>query len=100
MAAALVHSGVLTARYEHSRAKIAEAVIASVLLAGAMLSWALPASRRSIEIAAQSFALAGTVVGLFTIAVGVGPRTLPDVIYHLGMVAMLVWGLLGMLRVR
>jgi len=100
VAAALVHSGVLNARYQHSRARIAEAVIASVLLAGAVLSWALPASRRSIEIAAQSFALAGTVVGLFTVAIGVGPHALPDVIYHLGMLAMLVWGLVGMLRAR
>jgi hypothetical protein len=42
---------------------------------------------------AQGFALLGTLVGIFTIIVGVGPRTTPDVIYHIAMVGLLVWGL-------
>jgi hypothetical protein len=37
--------------------------------------------------------LLGTLVGLFTIAIGIGPRTAPDVIYHLVMVIVLVLGL-------
>jgi len=31
------------------------------------------------------------MVGLFAIAVGVGPHTGPDVAYHLGILAVLVW---------
>ncbi len=42
---------------------------------------------------AQGFALFGTLVGVFTIAVGVGPRTIADIIYHVGIVALLIWGL-------
>jgi hypothetical protein len=30
---------------------------------------------------------------LFTIAVGVGPRTVPDIAYHIAIVLVLVWGL-------
>jgi hypothetical protein len=35
----------------------------------------------------------GTLVGIFTIIVGVGPRSVPDVVYHIVMVLVLVWGL-------
>lgn len=47
-----------------------------------------------IGLAVQGFALLGTLVGLFTIAVGVGPRTVPDLVFHAGIVAVLVWGLI------
>jgi hypothetical protein len=47
---------------------------------------------------AQGLALLGTVVGLFTIAVGVGPRTVPDVIYHIVAVVLLAAGLRYTLR--
>lgn len=42
---------------------------------------------------AQGFALFGTLAGLLTIAVGVGLRSAPDVGYHLGSTAVLIWGL-------
>lgn len=92
-AAALVHSGVLVHGYEHQQARVAEGLTALVLLAGLGLSWIHPAWTRQAGIAAQGFALLGTLVGLFTIAVGVGPQTAPDVAYHLGILAVLVWGL-------
>lgn len=92
-AAALVHSGVLVDGYEHDRARVAESVIALVLLAGLALSWVRPARTREAGIVAQGFALLGTLVGVLTIIVGVGPRTAPDVVYHLGIVAVLIWGL-------
>jgi hypothetical protein len=93
-AAALVHFGVLVAGYEHRQARVAESVIAVVLLAGLMVSLSRPALTREAGLTAQGFALLGTLVGLFTIAVGVGPRTVPDVVYHVGIVAVLIWGLL------
>lgn len=48
----------------------------------------------------QGFVLAGTVVGIFTIIVGVGPRTVPDILYHLGIVGILSWGLLQAARMQ
>lgn len=97
-AAALVHFGVLFHGYEHGKAGTAESVIASVLLIGLALAWIRPASTRAAGLAVQAFALLGTLVGIFTIAVGVGPRTVPDVAYHAGIVAVLVWGLVAAAR--
>lgn len=35
----------------------------------------------------------GTLVGIVAIAVGMGPRTILDVAYHVAIVAVLAWGL-------
>lgn len=92
--AAMIHAGFLVRGYEHPRARIAESVIALVLFGGLVLSLMSPAWTRRAGLIAQGFALLGTLVGIFTIIVGVGPRTLPDVIYHVAIVAVLVWGLI------
>jgi hypothetical protein len=65
----------------------------SDLPSGLAWSWIRPASTRRAGLAAQGFALFGTLVGLVTIAIGVGPRTIPDIAYHFAIVAVLVWGL-------
>lgn len=91
--ASLVHRGVLIEGYEHDKAAVAEAVIGAVLLGGLVLTWVREASTRTIGLSVQGFALLGTFVGLFTIAIGVGPRTAPDLAYHAAIVAALVWGL-------
>jgi hypothetical protein len=93
LVAGLVHRGVLVNGYEHREAAIAESVIAVVLLVGFGLTWIWPARTRLIGLAAQAFALLGTLVGVFTIAIGVGPRTVADIAYHLAIVVALVWGL-------
>jgi hypothetical protein len=92
-AAALAHAGVLVTGYQHQQARAAESLTALVLLAGLGFSWIRPAWARQAGIVTQGFALLGTLVGLFTIAVGVGPQSAPDVAYHLGILAVLVWGL-------
>jgi hypothetical protein len=92
--AGLVHFGVLARGYEHGSAAIAESVIGAVLLIALGLTWALPASTRAVGIAAQGFGLLGTLVGAFTIAIGVGPRTMPDVVYHAAILLALAWGLI------
>ena len=92
-AAALVHSGLALHGYEHAQARTAESVIAAVLVAGLILTWIVPKRTRIIGLVVQAFALLGAMVGLFTVAVGVGPQTGPDIVYHLAMVAVLVWGL-------
>lgn len=94
VAAAQVHYGILIHGYEHQEAGVAESVIAVVLLAGLAATWVGTGWTRRIGIAAQAFALLGTLVGVFTIAVGIGPRTVPDIAYHVAIVAVLVWGLI------
>src|SRR5438876_11425640 len=73
--AALSHFGIFVSGYEHRAAGTAESVIAAVLLVGWATTWVGPTFTRGIGLAAQTFALLGTLVGLFTIAIGVGPRT-------------------------
>jgi len=93
LVAASIHLGLLSVGYEHRKAGIAESVIAAVLLVGLAWSGIRPASTHRAGVAAQAFALFGTLVGLVTIAIGVGPRTIPDIAYHFVIVAVLVWGL-------
>jgi hypothetical protein len=98
--ASLVHSGELIAGYEHPQARVAEGVIAAVLIIGFVLTLVNHAWTRPIGLAAQGFALLGTLVGLFTIAIGIGPRTVPDLVFHAGIVVVLVWGLIVTTRAR
>lgn len=98
--ASLIHSGRLIQGYEHPRARIAEGVIATVLLGGLVLTWIRPEWLRSVGLWVQSFALLGTLVGVFTIVVGVGPRTVPDAAYHIAIVLVLAWGLAIAARTR
>ncbi|HEX5078574.1 MAG TPA: hypothetical protein VFV80_05435 [Geminicoccaceae bacterium] len=92
-AAALVHAGVLFAGFEHGRATMAEGVIAAALLAGLAASLLRPSASRAIALAVQAFALLGTLVGGFTIAIGVGPQTTADIAFHLFLVVLLLTGL-------
>ncbi len=99
-AASLVHSGVLIGGYEHAQARVAEGVIAVVLVIGLLLTFVNQAWTRPVGLAAQGFAILGTLVGLFTIAVGIGPRTVPDLVFHAGILVLLVWGLIVTGRAR
>jgi hypothetical protein len=96
--ASLIHAGVFVSGYEHQKARIAESVIAVALFASAAWAWIWPVSARSAALAGQGFALFATFVGIFTIVVGVGPRSLPDLAYHAEIVAVLIWGLLAAQR--
>jgi hypothetical protein len=98
--ASLVHRGFLVGGYEHDKAAIAETVIGAVLLAGAASAWLFPRRSRAIALGVQAFALLGTLTGLFTIAIGVGPRTTPDVAYHASIMALLFAGLVVVGRAR
>jgi hypothetical protein len=97
--AALIHFGVLGNTF-HQAAGTAESVIAAVLLAGFAVSWIRPDWTRMAGLLSQGFALLGTLVGIFTIIIGIGPRTVPDIIYHIGIVAVLIWGLVVAARAR
>lgn len=98
--AGLIHFGILMHGYEHRWAGRAETVIGIVLLIGFVSIWMLPAWTRGIGIAVQAFALLGTCVGIYTIAIGIGPRTLPDVAFHVAIVIALLAGLMVTFRAR
>ena len=98
--AATFHFGVLVQGYADVRAGIPESVIASVLLAGLLATWIRPGAIRGIGLAAQGFGLAGTIVGVFTILIGIGPRTVPDLVIHAAMLAELMLGLIVAYRGR
>jgi hypothetical protein len=98
--AALVHAGVIALGDAHARAATAESVIALVLVLGVVACLMLPQRRRGIALTAQSFALLGTLVGAFTIAIGIGPQARGDLIYHAILLIVLVSGLVAFLRSR
>jgi hypothetical protein len=98
IAASLTHFGVLMDGYQHQKAGTAEGVIGIVLLVGLTLIWLRPASTRTTALAVQSFALFGTLIGIFTIAIGVGPRTVPDIVFHAFLVILLLSGLITAMR--
>jgi len=92
-AAALLHSGLIAASHAHWKAATAESVIGTVLLLGLLWTFVNPASSRTAGLAAQAFALFGTCVGIFTIIIGIGPRSPLDYALHTGFIALLVTGL-------
>ncbi|MFB9806880.1 hypothetical protein ACFFQF_17305 [Haladaptatus pallidirubidus] len=98
--AALVHAGILIQGYDHQEAMIAESVIGTVLLVGLAMTWVRSRSMFSIAAGVQVFALLGTFIGIWTIIVGIGPRTIPDIIYHVVIVFVLAFGLLLTWRSR
>jgi hypothetical protein len=100
LAAAAIHAGLLVGGYEHREARIAETVIAAVLLAGVIVASFGPVWARRAGLVAQGFALAGTVVGIITIAVGIGPRSFADIIYHVIILCVLIYGVILAVRAR
>jgi hypothetical protein len=97
--ASLLHRGVLIEGFEHARAASAETVITFVLVAGLVIGFVRPAAVRSAAFWVQCFALLGVCVGLVVIAIGVGPRTVPDLALHALMLVTLVPGLMATRRV-
>jgi hypothetical protein len=100
MVAAAVHAGILISGYEHREARIAETAIAAVLVCGWAAARLRPSWTRAAGVIAQGFALFWTLVGVATIAAGIGPQSIPDIAYHIGIVVVLVWGLVVAQRAR
>lgn len=98
--ASTVHAGLLVSGYAHAAARNAEAVIATVLVLASAATWLRPHHARRAAIIGQGFALLGTLVGLGTIIAGIGPRTVPDVVYHALLLCVLVAGLAWAVRCR
>jgi hypothetical protein len=91
--ASLVHSGVVIGGYEHREAMIAEGVIGTVLALGLAVSLLDARSSRVVALAVQTFALLGTLVGIFMIVIGIGPQSRFDVGLHTMFIVLLVSGL-------
>ena len=93
LVAGAIHSGMFVATDTHYQAATAESIIGVALLVSFGLTWVWSAQARLIGLLAQAFAAIGTMVGLFTIAVGVGPRSVGDIAFHLAVLAVLGWGI-------
>ena len=65
MGASLIHQGFLLDGFRSPAAAIAEGVFGTVLAAGLLLGWTIPAIGRRMALVAQLFALAGTSIGVF-----------------------------------
>ncbi len=100
LVAVSIHFGLTLQGYEHRPAGTAESVIAAVLLLGLVLTWAPPRWARRASVVAQSFGVLGVIVGLITIAAGVGPRTALDLAMHGTMLVVLIAGLIITLQSR
>ena len=90
---ATIHFGLLIDGYRHAAAGTTESVIAVVLVFGLLLTWTPPPWSRRVAIGAQSFGILGVVVGLFTFALGIGPRTILDLSLNGILLIILIAGL-------
>jgi hypothetical protein len=93
-----IHFGLLIGGYRHRNAGTTESVIAAVLVAGLLLTWTPPPWSRRAATAAQSFGILGVLAGLFTIALGIGPRTTLDLALDAALLLTLIAGLAITLR--
>jgi hypothetical protein len=91
-AAALIHTGVVVGGFTDTAAATAESIIGLVLAVAAGLTWSRPEWTRPVALAAQGFALAGSLIGLYLAVRGVGPSTMPDIVFHAGIVLTLAYG--------
>ncbi len=91
--ASLIHRGLLVDGYADPAASTAEGIIGIVLAAGLVGTLLMPVRTRVIALLAQGFALIGTSIGLYLVIRGVGPNTVPDVIFHVGIWLLLIIGL-------
>lgn len=93
VAVSLVHAGVLVSGFEHTRAMVAEGVIGAVLGIGLLACLIWPGHAAVVALSAQAFALLGTLVGAFTIAVWGGPQTRGDIVFHVVLLVVLSAGM-------
>jgi hypothetical protein len=103
--AAILHLGVhiplgfLTVRGTHqSNAALPELIIAAVLALGSAAVFRFPGQARRTALAATCFAVAGVILGLSITASGDGPAKVANVTYHACLLAVLVTGLVALLR--
>jgi hypothetical protein len=72
---------------------IYEGTIAVVLLVGLLVAVARPDWAAWAALITQAFAIVGAWIGLFLAIRGVGPNSVPDLVFHVAIVVLLAWGL-------
>jgi hypothetical protein len=88
-----IHFGLLIDGYRRPAAGTTESVIAVALVFGLLLTWTPPPWRQRAATAAQSFGTLGVLVGLFTFALGIGPRSILDLSLNVMLLLTLIAGL-------
>jgi hypothetical protein len=99
LVAAALHAGILI-RGPFDQAAMYEASIAVTLGIGLALTFVGPRAARLAGIVTLAIALAGACVGLFLSIRGIGPNTVLDIVYHVGLTGLLVAGLVVAWRLR
>jgi hypothetical protein len=96
---AALHSAVLTdGRY--NQAAIYEGSIAVILGIGLALTFIGPSVAWAVGIVAQAVAIAGASIGFYLAVGGIAPNSIPDIVYHVVLIALLAIGLVAAWRVR
>ena len=89
--AAALHSGIVIPG-PFDDAAMYESIIAVILVIGVALTFIGPAWARWAGLVATLVSLAGSCVGLYLALRGIGPNTVPDIVYHVALVALLLFG--------
>lgn len=98
LAAAALHAGLVIPGPFDDAARF-ETGFAAVLLVGLGLTFIGPGWARWGGLAATALALVGACIGLFVALRGIGPNTVPDLVYHVALIALLVTGVVVAWRV-
>lgn len=96
--ASVIHSGAVIDVSVDPGANVAEGIIGAVLLVGAVATTVRPGWTRVVGVLAQGFGLLGSLIGLFLATRGLGPNTVPDLVFHVTIVAMLAVGMVAAFR--
>jgi hypothetical protein len=80
--AALAHGGVIVSGFENPKAALVETIIAVIIGAGLIMSFASPGSTRTVALITQGLALLGVAVGVVTIVMGISPQTIQNIVVH------------------
>lgn len=92
LVAAALHAGLVTPG-PFEDAAMYETGVAIVLIVGLGLTFIGPAWARWGGLAATVLALAGASIGLYMALRGLGPNTLPDMVYHVALIGLLLAGI-------
>ena len=99
LVAAALHAGLVISG-PFNDAAMYETTIAVILLVGLGLTSIAPTGTRWISLVALAISLVGASIGLYLALRGIGPNTVPDIVYHFALVALLVIGLVVAWRVE
>jgi hypothetical protein len=97
LVAASLHAGIVI-QGPFDQAAMYETSIAVILGIGLALTFIGPTVARLAGVVTLAIALAGACVGLFLSIRGVGPNTVLDIVYHVGLIGLLVAGLIAAWR--